>query len=475
MGLGPVVKRKPMHSSKSIVRLTTEQVPSRVGTKKDILSWIKEARVAKLYVNTLRGYPFLKTVDILLWQFGVARLLLSLYKRSTLVRGLRRYPYGSRLVSFTNSRDPSLISRLTILEAEETLISPPKIFPRQKADSVLPLELESSSPPVQINVVSDAWVYGGSNLVFTNNSVLCHDLYNFSKDFTSEELHGRHLYFKRAKLLFVILRDPIPLLIPKAAACLDACAHNYAHFLTEVLPRIELFCSQEEYANIPLIIDDQLHENILEAIATIVGSSRKVYLLPIGRAIRCETLLIVSATGYVPFDQRNSWIKSKRQGNFSAHALQQLKAIPALASTQSVKYLPPLERIYIQRESSVRKLVNAAEIEDILSQHGFALIDPGKLSFREQVSLFANAKVIIGPTGAAMANAIFCQPGTEVGILMATHKHMIYKYWPAMLTPLKINVSYLLGTIVGNQSRGIHGDFVVPESAISDFLAECGR
>jgi len=82
--------------------------------------------------------------------------------------------------------------------------------------------------------------------------------------------------------------------------------------------------------------------------------------------------------------------------------------------------------------------------------------------------------VIIGPTGSAMANAIFCQPGTEVGILMATHKHMIYKYWSAMLTSLNINVSYLLGTIVANQSRGIHGDFLVPESAISDFLSELG-
>lgn len=474
MGLGPVVKREPMHSSKSIVRLSTEQVPSRAGTKKDILSRIKETRAAKLYVNTLRRDPFFKTLDILLWQFGGARLLLSLYKRTTLLRGLRRYPYGSRLASFTNSRDPSLISKVTILEADETLIKPPKIFPRIKADRLPSLQFEQRFPPVQIHVVSDAWVYGGSNLAFTSNSVLCHDLYDFSRDYTSEELHGRHLYFKGAKSLFVILRDPTPLLIPKAAACLDACAHNYAHFLTEVLPRIELFCSREEYVNIPLIIDDQLHENILEAIAAIVGSSRKVYLLPIGRAIRCDILLIMSATGYVPFAQRNSWLKNNRQGQFGYHALKQLRENPALATSQSERGFTSPERIYVQRYSTVRKLVNAAEIEHILSQHGFALIDPGKLSFREQVSLFAHAKVIIGPTGAAMANAIFCQPGTEVGILMATHKHMIYKYWPAMLTPLKINVSYLLGTIVANQSRGIHGDFVVPESAISNFLAECG-
>jgi capsular polysaccharide biosynthesis protein len=282
------------------------------------------------------------------------------------------------------------------------------------------------------------------------------------------------LYFKRLNRLFVIHPDLIPLCIPKAAAFLDACAHNYAHFITEVLPRINLFCSREEYADIPLIIDDQLHKNILEAIATIVGSSRRVYLLPIGRSIRCNTLLIISATGYVPFDQRNSRLRNTQQGQFSYKALKHLRENPALATSMPNNNSTHLEKIYVKRDSVVRRLINAEEVEDILRLHGFTSVDPGKLSFREQVSLFSHAKVIVGATGAAMANAVFCKPGTKIGILIAKHKHMIYKYWPAMLSPFKINVSYLLGAIVASHGRGIHGDFVVHESAIIDFLAECG-
>lgn len=474
MGLGALVMPEPMHSFNPKASLRISRLPGEVDSKKDILALIKASRVAKIYLSTFRSFAIFKILDALLWQFGAIRLLLALYKRLELARALRRYPYGSKLSSFANTGNSSLISKITIVEAQEAPISQSKIFPRQKKSRALYLSSKDYFPPVQINEVAGAWVYGGSNLVFTSDSVFHHDLYDFSRDYTSEELHGRHLYLKRVKSLFVILRDPIPYLIPKAAAFLDACVHNYAHFLTEVLPRIVLFCSRPEYAGIPLIIDDQLHENILEAIYFVVGSSREVYFLPIGRAIRCDTLLITSSTGYVPFDQRKAWLNNSRQGQFSPYALQQLRASSAVLCTQSEMSLAPLERIYVQRDSSVRKLVNAAEIEDILCQHGFALIDPGKLTFREQVSLFAHAKVIIGPTGAAMANAIFCQPGTEVGILMATHKHMIYKYWSAMLTPLNINVSYLLGKIVANQFRGIHGDFLVPESAISDFLAELG-
>lgn len=463
-----------MEFSNSIAQLATERVTVRGHTGAGILSRIKATPAAKLYLNNLRRYSFFRNLDILIWQYGGLKFWISLYKRLALLISCRLYPYGSKLVSFANSIDPSVISKVTILDAEEISVKPPTIFSGRKVDTIILSHFEQYFPPVQINTVSDATVYGGSNLAFTSHSVLCHDLYDFSRDFTSEELHGRHLYFKRVNRLFVIHPDLIPLCIPKAAAFLDACAHNYAHFITEVLPRINLFCSREEYADIPLIIDDQLHENILEAIATIVGSSRKVYLLPIGRSICCKTLLIISATGYVPFGQRNSRLSNTLQGQFSYHALKHLRESPALATTIPNNNLTYPEKIFVKRDSMVRKLINTKEIVDMLRRHGFNVVDPGKLSFQEQVSIFSHAKVIIGATGAAMANAVFCKPGTEIGILIATHKHMIYKYWPAMLSPFKINVSYLLGTIMANKARGIHGDFVVYESAINNFLAECG-
>lgn len=453
-------------------RFTTIQIPAG-GRKKDILSTIKETRLAKLYLKTLRQLSVFKSLDILLWRWGGARALLYLYKRISLRLALRHYPYGSKLSALRNSKDPSLLSRTTIIGGEETAIEPPRIYPENQAGLVPPLIFEKEFPTIQVHEVGHAWVYGGSNLTFTNSTVLCHDLYDFSRDFTSEELHGRHFYRRKTTSLFVILRDPTPIWLPTAAACLDACTQNYAHFMTEVLPRITLFCSEEDYADIPLIIDDHLHENILEAIAVVVGSSRKVYQLPIGRAVQCDRLLTISATGYVPFDQRNQRLSNERQGQFSPSALQQLRArLAPLTQPLPADQSAP-KKIYIQRDSSVRKLTNTPQLEAILLQHGFVLIDPGKLSFHEQVRLFARAEVVIGPTGAALANAIFCQPGTEVGILMATHKHMIYKYWPAMLSPLKIRVSYLLGTIVANPSRGIHGDFYVDESALRAFISDC--
>ena len=458
----------------SAIKLNAQQVLIG-GARKDLLATIKNTWLAKLYLSTLRRHPCVKALDIFIWQWGAAKCLLFIHNLLSLRLTLRKYPYGSLLTSFSESSDSCLISREMIVEAQRTQGEAPKIYSDRSYTISQPFMLEYLFPPIHVNVVGEAWVYGGSNLIFTTQSVFSHDLYDFSLDYTSEELHGRHYYKKEKSSIYVILQDPTPLTIPFAAACLDACAQNYAHFLTEVLPRIALFCSLEQYSSIPLIIDANLHNNLLEAIECVVGPSRVVYLLPIGRAIKCGSLLSISATGYVPFDQRNHRLINPRQGQFCAHALKRVKDSVSLESLNKLPKLGYPEKIYVQRESSVRRLVNSQHIEHLLIQHGFSLIDPGRLTFHEQVALFAQAKVIIGPTGAAMANAIFCQPGTEIGILMATHKHMIYHYWPSMLSPLKIRVSYLLGRIVANRSRGIHGDFFVAESSLNDFIAEFER
>ena len=54
---------------------------------------------------------------------------------------------------------------------------------------------------------------------------------------------------------------------------------------------------------------------------------------------------------------------------------------------------------------------------------GFSPIQPDKLSFDEQALTFAEAEVIVCEFGAAMANAMFCRPGTKVVEIIAEGQH----------------------------------------------------
>ena len=60
---------------------------------------------------------------------------------------------------------------------------------------------------------------------------------------------------------------------------------------------------------------------------------------------------------------------------------------------------------------------------EALKPLGFVAIQPEKLSFDEQALTFAQADIIVCEFGAAMANAMFCRPGTKVVEIIAEGQH----------------------------------------------------
>ena len=72
-------------------------------------------------------------------------------------------------------------------------------------------------------------------------------------------------------------------------------------------------------------------------------------------------------------------------------------------------------RLYFSRRGqSMRVLVNEAELEAALQDRGFQVVEPERLSVSEQISLARSASVIVGPTGAAFANALFAPEGARL-------------------------------------------------------------
>lgn len=75
-------------------------------------------------------------------------------------------------------------------------------------------------------------------------------------------------------------------------------------------------------------------------------------------------------------------------------------------------------KIYILRnEQSVsdynKRSYNEREIFEFFETQGFIGVYPDKLSIVEQIDLFGNATFIVGPSGAAWTNLLFCQAGTK--------------------------------------------------------------
>lgn len=72
-------------------------------------------------------------------------------------------------------------------------------------------------------------------------------------------------------------------------------------------------------------------------------------------------------------------------------------------------------RIYVSRRDlggHGRRMVNEAALEVALAGKGFEIIRPHLMSARAQIAAFSDAHMVVGPSGAALFNCVFCAPGT---------------------------------------------------------------
>ena len=87
------------------------------------------------------------------------------------------------------------------------------------------------------------------------------------------------------------------------------------------------------------------------------------------------------------------------------------------------------ERLYISREKARRRQVtNEPELWAELSARGFVKLHLEELSWAQQINAFANAKVIVAPHGAGLANLVFCAPGTKI-IELFHRSYVNVCYW----------------------------------------------
>ena len=326
-------------------------------------------------------------------------------------------------------------------------------------------------PQVYIAILSNANVIGHSSLVISGQNAIASDDLSIKHDLLPEEKHKNAVVYPNINLIEYVGEVKERLLMKEGAFFLHGCAANYAHWITEVLPQIISFCSIAKVKDVPLILNSGLPKTILETVGLMVGNERPVIFLEPFQEIYVEKLYLTSSMGYIPYERRYPLgedgrvkfdSKSRFDGFFNPLSLRLLrKKIFSKLSQELVDADWP-SKIYLRRNGGLRKLINQHEVEEYLKGQGFVIISPEDFTFLEQVSIFKNAKIIISPTGAGLANAIFCNPKyCKVGVLMSSHPDMIFGYWANLLSPIAIESQYLFASNTKAMGSSLHSDFVV--------------
>lgn len=425
----------------------------------DTLDRIKSTWIGRLYANHLKQIPLVRWLTIRLWRnlYPIYTNIFCAYFGS---RASKRWRTLVKLEDYVKALN---LPTTTVFEATSVDTPAPKVFPVADQSCLVSPHDHYVFPKVYVAELGEALIYGGTNLVFAKDTVICHDLYDFERDYTSEELHGRHVIDAKQMRMRLLHHDETPEKIAVAAAFVDACATNYAHWLTEVLPRIAAFRTLEHFANVPIVVNDGLHRNIMESLELIVGLEREIITLPVGRGLQVDRLYVTSVAGYVPFERRNAKFANHSHGVFCPPAFHLIRDRLSL----SIDSLPAQEwprKVYLRRTSGARNVENAHAIEEVLLKNGYVAVAPERLSFLQQAALFNNAEDIVGSSGAALANMIFSPSTTCLVIFIGKLEGTSYWYWQNMAAASGKYIKYILGRSLG---KSIHDDFHISQKHIS--------
>lgn len=463
----PKDQKKTKKPPLRLLSIAENPVQSRRIVPEDILNRLKRTRFGEFYILRLKKFSTIRSIAKRVSPF-VFKWLLKLYFVANQTK-LRKRTKWIKLIKYHEYLATNKIPKKILFKARNTVITAPIIYPKEKSSILDKNKNELKYPIIYSSVINDAVVIGGSNLIRSSNNCICQDLFNPLDDYTSEELHALIKISPKKKRIAFMESKQTSAGLKKAISFTDACSPNYAHWITEILPRIAVYVHKLGDKNTPIVIDNQLHPNIIESLYHIVGSEIPVIPLKHGNTIKIQHLIHISTVGYVPFQPRRSKRISINQGSFSSDAISLTKdQIKAKTSRTKNENWPT--KIYIRRNSGIRNIINASEVETYLYSKGFAIVEPEQFSFIQQVNLFNNAKVIVGSSGAALANMIFTKKNANIIILIGEYKYTSYWYWQNMANAAGNKIKYVIGQPAPGPLTNIHSDFSVDLSDLNSAL-----
>lgn len=116
-----------------------------------------------------------------------------------------------------------------------------------------------------------------------------------------------------------------------------------------------------------------------------------------------------------------------------------------------------------RRHQKLRQLDNEDELFARLAPLGFELVAPELLPHAEQVALFTSARMVIGGSGSALINLMFCQPG---GTLIELCPASFYKpFWLGLSRQLGLRHHVLI-----SEEYGLYDRFTVDPDRVLELV-----
>jgi capsular polysaccharide biosynthesis protein len=317
----------------------------------------------------------------------------------------------------------------------------------------------------KINYFKYIKLIGGSSIYIVNDEAHYPEPIDVSLDRFAEEYRGFFEYNYSEKKIEISSHYIKAIELDYLSINLmGGVANNYAHWLSEILPRLFYFIQDNQLKKITIIVNYDIHINLICSILKLIKNLDIVNILKVdnGILLNIKNFCNISNIGYCQFEPR--FAGSTPYVHLNPNLIRQM----ALKLGEEIEP-KKIKKIYLERSSNIRGIINHLEVKSLLENHGFVTCNTDILSFDDQVSLFKGVEIVIGATGAAFANCIFCKDGAKIFILTTTNKNHLLSYWPSLLGGDRLNIKYIKQSIY-DESEGTSASFRVDLNSLLSVL-----
>ena len=232
--------------------------------------------------------------------------------------------------------------------------------------------------------------------------------------------------------------------------------HYYHFFIDQLLPMLRIIRSLADRHPVTVLVSSTMpayQKAALDALAE--GEAVDIQTVRREMRIDCDLLAVFSR-------QRSGIIDAFADGE-TLNLMRQ-----KLHDWAEVSADPPSRRIYISRNQfKHRQMENESDVFAALQPLGFEMVQPERLSMREQIQLFASAECVIATAGAALTNLLFCKAGAKV--IEIRPAEAVDPFFIGMSSQLGLEHSFLEGG-----QPGVHRRFALDPAALPRLVDEIG-
>lgn len=207
--------------------------------------------------------------------------------------------------------------------------------------------------------------------------------------------------------------------------------NNISHWFLDVLPRLHLLRESGLYKQIDWFLVPSLHYDFQVETLDLLEIPREKIITSENYPHLAADRIIASTAPRGNHTLVPSWLCEYIQSSF----------LP-LADEIDLPMETP-SHIYISRsDSKIRNILNEKELVNELESLGFETIISSKLSVKEKIKLFSNAKVVISATGAGLISMLFCKPGTKM--IEIFNEGFVVEPFYDIATKIGLNYEYII-------------------------------